>query len=54
MTYWWILLIRGGLLGFPDCNDMLYTLKKEGAGYYKNFIADSLSEHMSPYMEEYQ
>lgn len=47
-------MIRGGLLGFPDCNDMLYTLKKEGAGYYKNFIADSLSEHMSPYMEEYQ
>lgn len=45
-------MIRGGLLGFPDCNDMLYTLKKEGADYYKNFIADSLSEHMSPYMEE--
>ena len=45
-------MIRGGLLGFPDSNDMLYTLKKEGADYYKNFVADSLSEHMSPYMEE--
>lgn len=42
-------MIRGGLLGFPDCNDMLYTLKEEGAGYYKDFVADSLSEHMSPY-----
>lgn len=42
-------MIRGGLLGFPDCNNILYKLKKEGADYYKNFVADSLSEHMSPY-----
>lgn len=40
-------MIRGGLLGFPECNDILHELKKKGADFYKNCVADSLSEHVS-------
>ena len=40
-------MIRGGGLGFPECNDILHELKKKGADFYKNCVADSLSEHVS-------
>lgn len=40
-------MIRGCGLGFPECNDILHELKKKGADFYKNCVADSLSEHVS-------
>ena len=40
-------MIRGGLLGFQSSKNRLHELKEKGADYYKNFVADSLSEYVS-------
>lgn len=43
-------MIRGGLLGFQSSKNRLHELKEKGADFYKNCVADSLSEYVSyPY-----